>query len=474
MYKNSILEIKKHGKWLFLCNFVGKTIGNMEYTKFQRILIYRERQKFDEFIQHSELTEIIIDNMQNIGVLMIDNFEQRALTCLNTAYYICTLMMLEDKPSWRWPEYREYAFCNEPYHKETYQAITLSVVAILLKHYNEQWRKENEKFINRIEEFVKESKNVYIQLGLSSSNIVTERYDIIYNTLESGIYNDLMIPDDTFAPRDLRDEEICGTVLGEGIEYVTDNIKKLQGRDLQLETIASVRDRIKKSLSDLKKVEGRPFVDNIGLQGKIYQLKKAIDTLTKIEDDVRNSPADGLSAPNQNTTLRVKVGCREREFAKENSQLRQQIDELSKQNKKNTEIIDSLRNDLEAEKLNRQSSEKKSKKLQKELNKAKKQLAAILVENDEESDHSVDKSSYTFTNNIRYELYLRLLENSGCEAGIQTNQTTIGDLWEALTEKSGEKCRQYISTRQYQTKVTMKHIPKINALLKSMGIDIEL
>lgn len=446
----------------------------MEYSIYQRILIYRERKKFDEFIQLNELTEIIIDNMQNIGVLMIDNFEQRAMTCLNTAYYICTLMMLEDKPSWRWPAYREFASCNEYYHKDKYQAITLSIVAILLKHYNEEWRQKNEKFINRIEEFVKESKNVYMQLGLSGSEIVTERHDIIYNTLESGIYDDLMIPDGTFSPRDLRDEEIDGRILGDGIEYVIDNIKKLQGKDLQLETITSVRDRIKKSLSELKKEEGRPFLDNTGLQEAIYRLKKAIDSLTKLEDDVRYSPTDVLSAPNQKTNQIVNERRRERELAQENRQLRQKVDQLSKQDIENTEIIDSLRNDLAAEKLKRQSSDKKSRKLQKELTKAKEELAKILAENDIESTHSIDKKDYKFTNNIRYELYLRLLEKSGCEAGIQTNQTTIGELWEALTEKSGEKCRQYITNREYQTTITMKHIPDINKLLKSMGIDIEL
>ena len=446
----------------------------MDYTIFRRDLIYRERKKFDEFIQLNELTEIIIDNMQNIGVLMIDNFEQRAMTCLNTAYYICTLMTLEDKPSWRWPAYREFAFCNENYHKDKYQAITLSVVDILLKHYNEEWRQKNEIFINRIEEFVKGSKNVYIQLGLSGSEIVTERHDIIYNTLESGIYDDLMIPDGTFSPRDLRDEEIGGKILGYGIEYVIDNIKKLQGKDLQLETIASVRDRIKKSLSELKKEEGRPFLDNTGLQDAIYRLKKAIDALTKLEDDVRNSPTDALSAPNQKTNQKVNERRREQELIQENRQLRQKVDELSKQDKENTEIIDSLRNDLVAEKLKRQSSDKKSIKLQKELAKVKEELAKILAENDVESTHSIDKKDYKFTNNIRYELYLRLLQNSGCEAGIQTNQTTIGELWEALTKKSGEKCRQYITNRQYQTTITMKHIPNINKLLKSMGIDIEL
>ena len=121
-----------------------------------------------------------------------------------------------------------------------------------------------------------------------------------------------------------------------------------------------------------------------------------------------------------------------------------------------------------------QKSKKELDKTKGELEKAKKQLEVILAENDEEATHSIDKTSYTFTNNIRYELYLRLLEKAGCEPGIQTNQTTIGDLWEALTGNSGEKCRQYIPARQYQTKVTIKHIPKINALLKSMGIDIQL
>lgn len=141
--------------------------------------------------------------------------------------------------------------------------------------------------------------------------------------------------------------------------------------------------------------------------------------------------------------------------------------DLNQQLKEKNEEIRNLQNEL-------QKSKKELNKTKGELKKTKNQLTAILAENDDESTHCIDKTDYKFTNNIRYELYLRLLKNSGCEPSIQTDQTTIGDLWEALTGNSGEKCRQYIPARQYQTKVTMKHIPNINALLKSMGINIEL
>ena len=136
--------------------------------------------------------------------------------------------------------------------------------------------------------------------------------------------------------------------------------------------------------------------------------------------------------------------------------------------------IQMLQEEVQKTKKELDKSKREIKKLRKNLSKTKKEIESIMAENDVGTTHSIDQSEYKFTNNIRYELYLRLLEKAGCEPRIQANQTTIGNLWEALTEKSGEKCRQYITTRQYQTKVTMKHIPKINALLKSMGIDIEL
>lgn len=154
--------------------------------------------------------------------------------------------------------------------------------------------------------------------------------------------------------------------------------------------------------------------------------------------------------------------------------LKKRVEELEKRDKENTEIIDSLKSDLAAEKLKRQSSDKKCKEPQQELNKTNENLASILAENDEETILFIDKKEYKFTNKIRYELFLRLLENSGCEPSIHASQIMISELWEAMTEKSGEKCRQYITNRKYQTTITMKSIPSINVLLKSMGINVQL
>lgn len=148
--------------------------------------------------------------------------------------------------------------------------------------------------------------------------------------------------------------------------------------------------------------------------------------------------------------------------------------DLNLQIQKKDKEVQLLQEEVQKAKKELDKTKGELKKAKKDLSKTKEVLAAISAENDIESTHSIDKKDYKFTNNIRYELYLRLLKNSGCEPGIQTDQTTIGELWEALTGKSGEKCRQYIPARQYQTKVTMKHIPNINALLKSMGINIEL
>ena len=69
----------------------------MDNTKVPRPLIYRERRSLEEFFFFFSLNETLVDNMSNV-YYMQQNFKERALKCMNTAYYICTLMLREKHP----------------------------------------------------------------------------------------------------------------------------------------------------------------------------------------------------------------------------------------------------------------------------------------------------------------------------------------------------------------------------------------
>ena len=84
----------------------------MENIKVPRPLIYRERRSLEEFIEHSPLNETLVDNMLNVYFLR-SNFNERALNCMNMAYYICTLMIREHHPEWSFGTYCDLAFCGQ-------------------------------------------------------------------------------------------------------------------------------------------------------------------------------------------------------------------------------------------------------------------------------------------------------------------------------------------------------------------------
>ena len=116
-------------------------------------MIYKDRERLEEFTDKNELLSTIVDNMEDLDVFTEVGFDSQALLCLNTAYYICTLIMLDKKPSRRYNEYKDMAYVIQENGRE-FQLATLSLVYILLRHCGEQWQQQNEKLLNKIEKFI--------------------------------------------------------------------------------------------------------------------------------------------------------------------------------------------------------------------------------------------------------------------------------------------------------------------------------
>ncbi len=263
----------------------------MDYTKIPRGLIYRDRKDIDEFTEGNDLNSIIVENMEEVDALMIGDFDSRALLCLNTAYYICTMIMLEKKPSRRWPEYLSLAYDIQPTFSDKFCVAVLSIVCILLRHYDEQWQQRNEKFICKIEEFVTE-RTIPV-LGLNddfSSEIINTKQDYIYNLLSSGTNQDIMLPQTEFAPRDIRDENITWDDIAEGIDYVVEALEAIPSEERYL-PLMDILDRIPKD----KYSEPRRIIEEmaniLGVMPTIY-LTQGEDYYT---DDENSSETEELS-----------------------------------------------------------------------------------------------------------------------------------------------------------------------------------
>ena len=112
----------------------------MDYTKIPHALIYYERRSLEEFFASNPMNEKLVDNISEVYYMQKD-FKERALKCMNTAYFICTLIMKEFHPEWSFDTYCELAWCKDKDIK-IHQAVTLSLVYVYLKGIEDDKIKE--------------------------------------------------------------------------------------------------------------------------------------------------------------------------------------------------------------------------------------------------------------------------------------------------------------------------------------------
>lgn len=124
----------------------------MDYTKLPKQLIYRTRKNLEEFTTDNEKNALIVDNMLDLDYFQGADFKEKALDFFNAAYYICTLILVDEHPEWSLPKYYEIAFCNQKNDLEG-QAVTLSLVRTYMLHFGNDWNDKHQKFIDKLDHY---------------------------------------------------------------------------------------------------------------------------------------------------------------------------------------------------------------------------------------------------------------------------------------------------------------------------------
>ncbi len=436
----------------------------MDYTKISRDIIYSNRQELAYYVLRHDLLSIIVDNMQDLDFLNISDFEQRSLTCLNTAFYICTMAMMELNPGWRWSEYRELAYCEQKYHKEKYQVTVLSIVTILLRHYNKEWQEKNERFICTIEEFVNKRYLYEDEAGKPLQNMHNQDLSYIYETLSCGTEQEIILPDDLFAPRNII-EVIENTELRKLTSYkryIVDRIKQLD--DPHQRTFA--KDATIKHLTEGLEVcyqkygydpETKQFMsdgkfihmdfnlitiynNNIEvLSETIDYIKKSLPTIEENADEPTLSTEEKNNLPDTPVSLE--------QFNSENAQLKKQLED----------------------------SKNEFTELEKKYNSLKQELKELKQPVEELSAHQ----------KVRMELAKQLLYKAGLTDdtlkvfGNNQKTATLMSLLLDIKNKNAkgnaaQTCATFISAKEVLSKKHHDIVEQINALLSKLGIDIQL
>lgn len=189
----------------------------MNYTNGPRSLIYRDKRNLDDFIEANELNATLIKNMAEIEELLNSDFEQHALICMNAAYYICTIFMLEKHPIWRLSGIDSFICKLNMHPVEEYKKIIFSLVYLMLKHYNKNWQDNNKDLLKGIYVCIyPEYKNARVIMDVSIEGHPSD----IKQTLEAKLPPNFVLPDDEFAPRIIDKEAVNDALSEKGFSWV--------------------------------------------------------------------------------------------------------------------------------------------------------------------------------------------------------------------------------------------------------------
>jgi hypothetical protein len=178
----------------------------MDYTKIPAALIYRQRQSLDEFIDSNNLIAALVDNMFEIDYLNKNDFERSAKDGLNAAFYICTIIMLEKRPEWRWTFYLNEADYNHETAWDIYdgQEFVMALVYVLLRRFNKEWSAAHQPLMKRLFEY--NFPNYRFDDNPGERAHLEFKHKIIRKLVHKLPAGNL--PDDIFAPCDINDDAI--------------------------------------------------------------------------------------------------------------------------------------------------------------------------------------------------------------------------------------------------------------------------
>lgn len=252
----------------------------MDYTKLPKDLIYQDRKMLDDFM-HNQVTEKLIDNMLDINVLQISEFEKHALDCLNTAYYICTMAQVESKPEWRFGEYCDISLQLNQYYKVEYQRVVLSLVIILLECCNPEVISHSQVLIDKLRAFVTRGGNSTVGIFAGSLGTPILALREIFPRLYQGIDHAIIFPDNEFSPRNLA-------------QAVSEDGMELSGRLYQAADICTVVTHLCKTKEEKKAVLNEAIKHGFVRMGEVTydfskwpeaEYNKLLSLLEKVDND---------------------------------------------------------------------------------------------------------------------------------------------------------------------------------------------
>ncbi len=188
----------------------------MDFTHVPESLLYK-RKSLDKLAMLHPLNAAIIKQLLKMeGWNRNVSREGCIITCMNNAYYICTMMRLEFDATFR--EYSYQSIARDGHIEESntrLECVTLSLVALLIEHSTSEWRTKLQDVANDLRRYAMGLQEVseYELLGRPG-----KKYHNVCDLsgipqyLENGVQSSWILPDDLFLPRVIDDNAILDLI----------------------------------------------------------------------------------------------------------------------------------------------------------------------------------------------------------------------------------------------------------------------
>lgn len=215
----------------------------MDYTQVPRALIYKHRTTLNDFGVRDEGTfnNYIFTQMRKMTLLRCGDAKEIALRCFNNAYYICTLIQLEEFPDLCMDKYEKRLMAVKiPFPEDVYQA-SMALVCVILAAYDDKYKQKNNPLIDSIHHWTSSNK-------WTGSLTHKSFKDIIENCSPDRFH----FAPNAFAPRDITEaiKNVSVDDLVAGKEYVIERLIFEDNICINDELKNAIR-RINKDLNDM-------------------------------------------------------------------------------------------------------------------------------------------------------------------------------------------------------------------------------
>lgn len=221
----------------------------MDYTEVPRSLIFKDRTSLNDFgvLDVGTINNYLFTQMRKLTLLRCGDAKEIALQCFNNAYYICTLIQLDEFPDLCMDKYEKKLLeVKIPFSEDVYQA-SMALVCVLLAAYDDKYKQKDNPVIESIHHWTSSNK------WTGSLN-----HKSFEDIIEKCCTDSFHFAPNAFAPRDIT--EVINNVsvdnLVKGKEYVSERLVLIGDKSCRNKILDKVMLRINKDLHELYETWG--------------------------------------------------------------------------------------------------------------------------------------------------------------------------------------------------------------------------